>query len=185
MFLKWSQSIFPLRGWIFFPTSSKRMHTPRREKIGYSWNESEKKIAVASCEAAELLPKAMNNKILKSTDKNINMKFLYVCWQMFLLLSLSLFSCSCACVLKEEFMEQFYCSKRIKHFYQNHVETSLFPLDGDRLVHIKYDLLSNGQFVKSCWKWLEIHWKWKTRNENWTLSDWTKIAWLRMSSSCC
>ena len=80
-----------------------------QEKIGYSWNEWEEKIA---CHCGRALAKAMNNKILKSTDENINMKF-FMCFFLahttFLLFSHRLVY---GCLREEKFMDQFYGTKR-------------------------------------------------------------------------
>lgn len=90
-------------GWIFqLVQDKKKAHA--QEKIGYSWKEREEKIA---CHCGRALEKAMNNKILKSTDENINMNF-FMC-----LLRHTTFLIVCLVVVcrmskEEKFMNQFY-----------------------------------------------------------------------------
>lgn len=83
----------------------------RSRRIGYSQIEREEN------RQPNFLPKAMNNKILKSLEENINMNFLYVGraateakipFQHSLLLHVS---------QQRKFMDQFYDTKRIKHFH--------------------------------------------------------------------
>lgn len=92
-YLKWSQSIAI---GVDFPTSSKSVHT--RKLVIHEIHQKK-----FSCwqRKRELLAKAMNNKVLKSTDENINMNFLYVCfgWKRKTFL--------CSCVLEGKFMDQF------------------------------------------------------------------------------
>lgn len=158
---RWSQSNFPA------PETCIALE--------YSWSKRGEN-CLPLCGPGELLPKAMNNKILKSTDENINMNF-------FLPLARWL-RCSLACAKHSPlFLVRWLClrwkiygpilwgkrentrARANKHFASiaggaesGGAETSLFLFDGDRnSFRIKYDLCWNGQFVKSCWKWLEIH----------------------------
>lgn len=122
---KWSQSIvllvsfFFFRGWIFQLVQNKKKRKGKgkahaQEKIGYSWKERGEKIA---CHCGRALEKAMNNKILKSTDENINMNF-FMCllWHTQHFLS-SVWSSVCRMSEEEKFMNQFLWYKRLKHFY--------------------------------------------------------------------